>query len=296
MSFVDERSRMVERQLAARGIADERVLEAFREVPREAFVPAALVERAYEDLPLEIGEGQTISQPYVVAVTLAALQLSPRDRVLEVGTGSGYAAALLGRVAAEVRTIERLPSLAEQARQRLDRLGYKNVRVRCGDGTMGWPEAAPFQGIAVAAGGPELPRALLYQLAPGGRLVMPVGRDEASQVLVRVTREGQDAFREEPIVSVRFVPLIGEQGWPEPEGESEEAKHEPRKTGESDEVDAGDGAEGRGREDGPRDRRTDSGLHAPRERSRGGGQRMRDRVRDRVRELVRGAINKRAGR
>jgi protein-L-isoaspartate(D-aspartate) O-methyltransferase len=222
MSFVEERSRMVARQLAARGIADRRVLEAFRQVPREAFVPPALVERAYEDSPLDIGYGQTISQPYIVAVTMEALRLSPGDRVLDVGTGSGYAAALLGQVAGEVFSIERLPALAEAARRRLALLGYDNVRVRCGDGTLGWREEAPFDAIAVAAGGPELPRALLYQLAPGGRLVMPVGRDDASQVLVRVVREGKDEFREEPIVQVRFVPLIGELGWPEPADEASE--------------------------------------------------------------------------
>lgn len=282
MSFVEERSRMVAQQLAARGIVDRRVLEAFRRVPREAFVPPALVDRAYDDQPLEIGEGQTISQPYIVAVTIAALGLAPGDRVLEVGTGSGYAAALLGEVAAEVFTIERIPALAEEARQRLVALGYANVHVRCGDGTLGWPDAAPYDGIAVAAGGPEVPRALLYQLAPGGRLVIPVGRDETSQVLVRVVREGQDEFREEPIVQVRFVPLIGEQGWPE---EPPRGEHIERDDGRQRDERGERGGRG---EDAP-GRRPGSGLHATRERgiSRSRGRSLGVRMRDRVRELVR---------
>lgn len=226
MSFVEQRVEMVERQLAARGIADPRVLAAFASVPRERFVPDELIDRAYDDMPLAIGEGQTISQPYIVAVTVEALQLRPGDRVLEVGTGSGYAAAVLSRVAGEVITIERIPALAEEARRRLAALGYSHVHVRCGDGTLGWPAGAPYDAIAVAAGGPELPRALLSQLAPGGRLVIPVGPEETSQVLVRVVREGAEGrggdegdvrFREEPIVQVRFVPLIGAQGWAEGE-------------------------------------------------------------------------------
>jgi len=210
-----EREGMVQRQLTARGISDERVLAAFRSVRREDFVPQSLREFAYEDTPLPIGSEQTISQPYIVAVTLEALGLRGQERVLEIGTGSGYSAALLSRLAREVYTVERLEPLAEEARRRLPRLGYDNVRVRCGDGTLGWPDHAPYDAIAVAAGGPEIPKALLDQLAPQGRLVIPVGADESSQVLVRVIAEGNGRFHQEPIAGVRFVPLIGEQGWPE---------------------------------------------------------------------------------
>jgi protein-L-isoaspartate(D-aspartate) O-methyltransferase len=218
MSSFEERTRMVDLQLAGRGIEDPRVLEAFRTVPRETFLPDSMAEFAYQDSPLPIGEGQTISQPYIVAVTIEALRLGENDRVLEIGTGSGYAAAVLSRVAKEVFTVERIEALAGEARERLTRLGYRNVHVLCGDGTLGWPDHAPYDAIAVAAGGPEIPRALLSQLAPGGRLVIPVGSDESSQTLMRVTREGEDQFREEPIASVRFVPLIGVQGWPEEKG------------------------------------------------------------------------------
>lgn len=207
---------MVERHLAGRGIDDPRVLEAFRTVPREEFVPQDLVSQAYSDRPLPIGDGQTISQPYIVALTVSALELRGHERVLEIGAGSGYAAAVLGALVSQVFTVERLAPLAEQARERLARLGFRNVHVRCGDGTLGWPEHAPYDAIAVAAGGPEVPRALLEQLAPGGRLVMPVGADETSQMLLRVTREPDGSFRTEPLGEVRFVPLIGKQGWPEP--------------------------------------------------------------------------------
>lgn len=209
-----QRCKMVDMQLAWRGIADPRLLEAFRAVPREDFVPTALADRAYEDNPLPIGDGQTISQPYIVAVTIDALKLSGNERVLEVGTGSGYAAAVLSRLAREVFTVERLGSLADEARARLDRLGYQNISVLCGDGTLGCPEHAPYDAIAVAAGGPVVPQALTSQLALGGRLVIPVGPDKHSQVLVRVTREDEQCFRQEDITQVRFVPLIGEQGWP----------------------------------------------------------------------------------
>jgi protein-L-isoaspartate(D-aspartate) O-methyltransferase len=208
---------MVDLQLAGRGIADPRVLAAFRDVPREAFLPEGLVEFAYQDAPLPIGDGQTISQPYIVAVMIEALELRGDERVLEVGAGSGYAAALLSRLAREVFTVERLPSLAEQARARLARLGYGNIQVLCGDGTLGWAEHAPYDAIVVAAGGPEIPPALLSQLAPRGRLVIPVGADATSQVLMRVVREGESKFRREAMAPVRFVPLIGEQGWPEKE-------------------------------------------------------------------------------
>jgi protein-L-isoaspartate(D-aspartate) O-methyltransferase len=217
MSSEQARAEMVERQLAGRGISDPLVLEAFRTVPREAFVPAELAEFAYRDAPLPIGEDQTISQPYIVALTTEALGLKGGERVLEIGTGSGYAAAVLSRAAGQVFTVERREALAGAARERLRRLGYTNVEVLHGDGTLGWPEHAPYDAIAVAAGGPQVPKALLAQLAPGGRLVIPVGADEATQVLTRVTRVGADEFREEPLIEVRFVPLIGVQGWPEEE-------------------------------------------------------------------------------
>jgi protein-L-isoaspartate(D-aspartate) O-methyltransferase len=212
-AFSERRAQLVE-QLARRGIRNPAVLDAVRSIPREAFVPKALAEFAYDDAPLPIGEGQTISQPYIVALTLETLELRGGERVLDVGTGSGYAAAVVSRIAREVYSIERVESLATAARDRLERLGYSNVHVICGDGSRGWPEHAPYDAIAVAAGGPKIPEALLQQLAIGGRLVMPVG-PEASQTLVRITRESESDFRQEDITSVRFVPLIGEEGWSE---------------------------------------------------------------------------------
>lgn len=213
MADREDREQMIEWDLARRGIVDPRVLDAFRRIPREAFVPPDMLGLAYADEPLPIGEGQTISQPYVVALTAEALQLRGHERVLDVGTGSGYAAAILSLLAAEVVTIERFSSLADAARERLARLGFDNVRGVCGDGSIGWPERAPYEAIAVAASAPVVPDALRGQLAVGGRLVIPVGRDSASQVLMRVTREGPTTFREESLGEVRFVPLIGAQGW-----------------------------------------------------------------------------------
>lgn len=214
MSYADERSQMVELQLARRGITDQRLLDAFRSVPREEFLPPDLAEFAYRDTPLPISEGQTISQPYIVALTIDALNLRGDERVLEIGTGSGYAAAVLSLLAKEVFTVERLKPLAEQAQARLARLGYQNVRVLHGDGTLGWPEYAPYDAIAVAAGGPEIPEQLREQLSLGGRMVIPVGSD-ASQSLVQLVREDEARFRQKDLTPVRFVPLIGEQGWPE---------------------------------------------------------------------------------
>ena len=203
---------MVARQIRARGVRDPRVLAAMTAVPRESFLPAALAEFAYEDRPLPIAAEQTISQPYIVALMTEALGLRPDEDVLEIGTGSGYAAAVLAHVARRVYTIERHPELAEGARDRLMELGYGNVEVRCGDGTLGWSAHAPFGGIVVAAGGPDLPQTLLDQLAIGGRLVMPVG-ESREQELVRVTRTSEHEYRREDLGAVMFVPLIGEHGW-----------------------------------------------------------------------------------
>jgi protein-L-isoaspartate(D-aspartate) O-methyltransferase len=211
--MADKRREMVARQIAPRGITDRAVLDAMRTVPREAFVPETQAEFAYDDTPLPIEAGQTISQPYIVALMAAALELSPTDRVLEVGAGSGYAAAILSRMAAEVYAIERHAELAELACRRLRELGYDNVEVRHGDGTMGWPEHAPYHGIAVAAGGPSVPETLREQLAVGGRLVIPVGTTPRDQQLIRVTRTSERDYREESLGAVRFVPLIGAQGW-----------------------------------------------------------------------------------
>lgn len=208
------RQRMVELQLARRGIDDARVLDAMRLVPRERFVEPGHEARAHDDGPLPIGEGQTISQPYIVALMVTAAALKPGDRALEVGAGSGYAAAVLSRIAADVYAIERHPVLGEAARRRVAELGYDNIALRVGDGTLGWPEAAPFDAILVAAGGPHPPPALKAQLAVGGRLVIPVGPAE-DQKLLKITRTGETDYSEECLAGVRFVPLIGRQGWDE---------------------------------------------------------------------------------
>jgi protein-L-isoaspartate(D-aspartate) O-methyltransferase len=207
------REEMVRKQIAARGVRDRAVLAAMRTVPREAFLSPELEEFAYTDAPLPIAHGQTISQPYIVALMAAAVAPRPGDRVLEVGTGSGYAAAVLSRVAREVYTVERHEELARVAAARLAGLGFANVSVRHGDGTLGWLEHAPYDAIVVSAGGPRIPRALLDQLAPGGRLVIPVGEGRGVQQLVRVVREADGGFRQEDLGDVRFVPLIGAQGW-----------------------------------------------------------------------------------
>jgi protein-L-isoaspartate(D-aspartate) O-methyltransferase len=214
---VERARRRLVQHLAARGIRDPAVLMAMGKVPRDRFVPSHLEADAYDDWALPIGEGQTISQPYVVALMTEALRLTSRDHVLEIGTGSGYAAAVLAEIAAQVYTIERLPRLAASARERLSALGYTTVQVRCADGTLGWPEHAPFDAIVVTAGGPEVPRALLDELAVGGRLVMPVGRETTAQELVRVTRRGTDEYQSENLGGVAFVPLIGAEGWSEKE-------------------------------------------------------------------------------
>lgn len=212
--FEHRRHEMVETQIARRGVRDRWVLDALRSVPRERFVPERLAEFAYEDTPLPIANEQTISQPYVVALMAEALELSPRDRVLEIGAGSGYAAAVLGRIAREVWAVERHEALAREGAERLAALGSENVHVVHGDGTLGWPGSAPYDAIVVAAGGPEVPPALLDQLAPGGRLVIPVGPDPRTQSLLRVRRTERGLVHED-LGAVRFVPLIGEQGWGE---------------------------------------------------------------------------------
>jgi protein-L-isoaspartate(D-aspartate) O-methyltransferase len=204
---------MVSEHLLARGIHDGAVIRAMREVPREAFLPPGMALFAYDDGPLPIDAGQTISQPYIVAYMIEALELQGKERVLEIGTGSGYAAAVLSRCALEVFTVERIASLAENARSRLQALGYHNVTVHLGDGTLGWQEHAPYHAIVVTAGAPELPAELLNQLAPQGRLVIPVGPTQHLQTLVRVSRVGESDFHREELCGVRFVPLIGEQGW-----------------------------------------------------------------------------------
>ena len=211
-----ERGRMVDRQIAGRGIGDALVLEAMRQVPRELFVAPELEEFAYADSPLPITQEQTISQPYIVAFMSEAAAVKPGDKVLEIGTGSGYGAAVLGRTAEQVYTIERHQSLADTARWRLSGLGYRNIEVRQGDGTLGWPEAAPFDAIIVTAGGPEIPDTLRRQLKPDGRLVIPVGALAGEQRLLKVVRDGEHEFHEEDLGPVRFVPLIGAHGWEAP--------------------------------------------------------------------------------
>lgn len=205
--------RMVHRQIERRGIRDPRVLAAMRKVERAAFLPDAMREFAYEDTALPIEEGQTMSQPYIVARMAEAAEISSGDRVLEVGAGSGYAAAVFGELAARVYAIERHAALAQLAESRLRSLGYGNVDVRAGDGTLGWPEAAPFDVIIASAGGPRVPEALRGQLAIGGRLIMPVGETRSRQHLVRVTRTGKADFEQEILERVMFVPLIGAEGW-----------------------------------------------------------------------------------
>ena len=210
------RARMVTSQLRGRDITHPGVLDAMGRVPRHRFVPPGLESQAYDDNPLPIGDGQTISQPYIVALMLEAARIGPADRLLEVGSGSGYATAVASRIAARVYAIERVDSLCEEARERLAALGYADrTELRCGDGSAGWPEAAPFDAIVVSAGAPAAPEALKAQLADGGRLVLPIGADAHSQRLVRLTRLGATLFDEETLCAVRFVPLIGAQAWPD---------------------------------------------------------------------------------
>ncbi len=205
------RRRMVEAQIRDRGVSDPNVLEAMLKVPRHLFVEEALRSQAYGDYPLQIGEHQTISQPYIVAVMTEALGLTKSDRVLEIGTGSGYQAAVLAELAEKVYSIERIRSLMIKARQTLDRLGYPNILIKLGDGTMGWPEEGPFDAIIVTAGAPDIPEPLIEQLAPGGRLVIPVG-DRGTQMLKKITKT-EDGPLTQTMIPCRFVRLIGQHGW-----------------------------------------------------------------------------------
>jgi len=211
--FREERLAMVEDQLRARGIRDERVLAAMAKIQRHLFVPLGSHSEAYEDRPLSIGEGQTISQPYMVAIMTQFLDLKGDERVLEIGTGSGYQAAVLAELAHRVFTVERLPALLKKAEAVLKELAYENIRFQCGDGTQGWVEQAPFDGIIVTAGAPEVPQTLKEQLSEEGRLVIPVG-PRYSQSLLKVTKKGSH-FHEEDITGCVFVPLLGKFGWKE---------------------------------------------------------------------------------
>jgi len=213
--FAPDREEMVETQLRLRGIRDQRVLDAMTKVTRHMFVPVDQQGRAYRDGPLPIGLDQTISQPYVVALTCELLELKPEDMVLDVGVGSGYAAAVLSELAARVVGIERLPELAERARNTLASGGYNTVEVRCADGTLGCPDKAPFDAIAVAAGAPSVPDSLKRQLKVGGRLVIPVGLSRRLQNLVRVRRVSEKEFKTDDLGGVVYVPLIGAEGWSE---------------------------------------------------------------------------------
>jgi protein-L-isoaspartate(D-aspartate) O-methyltransferase len=205
--YAKDREAMVERQIAARGVKDARTLDAMRKVPRHLFVPPELASEAYADHPLPIGHRQTISQPYIVAFMTEALHLDGDDTVLEIGTGSGYQAAVLAEIVSRVYSIEIVKPLAQESRERLKRLGYANVEVRAGDGYQGWPEAAPFDAIIVTAAAPRIPEPLKQQLREGGRLILPVG--DSWQELVVVTRRG-DRFEEDRVLPVRFVPMTGE--------------------------------------------------------------------------------------
>ncbi|MGA2400844.1 MAG: protein-L-isoaspartate(D-aspartate) O-methyltransferase [Syntrophobacteraceae bacterium] len=213
MNFKKARERMVETQIAARGVHDERVLDAMRKVPRHLFVDEALRDQAYSDHPLPIAEKQTISQPYIVALMTESLELKGAEKVLEIGTGSGYQSAILAELADRVFSIERYPELAYRANSILRKLGYQNVIVRVGDGSLGWPDDAPFDGIVVTAGTPKIPQPLIDQMAMGGRLVVPVG-DRFGQDLILVRRVAE-GIKKTNLGGVRFVDLVGKWGWKE---------------------------------------------------------------------------------
>jgi len=212
MNFDIARKRMVETQIISRGIKDRRLLEAMLKVPRHVFVEEAMAAQAYSDTPLPIGEKQTISQPYMVALMTELLELSGKEKVLEIGTGSGYQAAILATMADRVYTVERIRPLALKARKALDSLGLLNVNIKVSDGTIGWEEEAPFDAIIVTAGAPDIPQKLVEQLAPGGRLVIPVG-NQFEQVLVRVIKQEDGSLVRENVTGCRFVKLVGKYGW-----------------------------------------------------------------------------------
>ncbi len=215
-AFARAREAMVAEQIAARGIRDPLVLAAMRKVPREEFVPEPYRAHAYDDSALPIGSGQTISQPYIVALMIEAMGLEGGEHVLEVGSGSGYAAAVMAAIAADVIGIERQPELARRAKETLARLGCDTVTIIEGDGTLGYAPGAPYDAILVSAAAPRVPPALIEQLRPGGRLVLPVGRVRAHQVVRRIEKAADGSLSEEEITGVRFVPLVGEQGWKAP--------------------------------------------------------------------------------
>ncbi|MCG6910183.1 MAG: protein-L-isoaspartate(D-aspartate) O-methyltransferase [Deltaproteobacteria bacterium] len=206
-----QRLEMVKKQIEARGVSDRLVLDAMRKVPRHLFVSEALADQAYGDFPLPIGDQQTISQPYIVAEMTQALELKPDDRVLEIGTGSGYQAAILAEVVFRVYTVERLHRLFIKTRRLFDELRYHNIVTRYSDGTMGWQDESPFDAIVITAGAPRIPEALVGQLAIGGRMVLPVG-DQRSQELIKIRKE-EDGIHQSSLGGCRFVKLVGEQGW-----------------------------------------------------------------------------------
>lgn len=211
--FTTLRERMIDRQIAARGLDDPLLLDAFRAVPREQFLGGNHADYAYQDSPLPIESGQTISQPYIVALTIYAAGIQPGHKVLEVGAGSGYAAAVIGQIAGTVIAVERHHELVELAQVRMRRLGYRNVKIVEGDGTLGWPEEAPFDAIVAAASGSHVPQSWIAQLKPGGRIVMPIGDPHSVQSLIKVIKDEDGTLRRENLGGVRFVPLIGAEGF-----------------------------------------------------------------------------------
>lgn len=208
------RKAMVDEQLIGRGISDEKVLAAFRKVPRHEFVEKRLINSAYNDYPLPIGSGQTISQPYIVALMTQGLKLKGGEKILEIGTGSGYQAAILASIAKEVYSVERFKELADTAEKRLQKLGYNNIKIKIGDGTLGWEEFAPYDGIIVTAGSPGVPESLVKQLKDGGRMLIPVGSGWFGQILMLIEKTG-DTVRAGELCGCAFVPLIGKEGWSE---------------------------------------------------------------------------------
>lgn len=211
--YAELRERMVDRQIAARGLDNPILLAAFRAVPREQFVASSYAGYAYQDSPLPIENGQTISQPYIVALTIDAAGIGKGDKVLEVGAGSGYAAAVIGQIADRVIAVERHSELVSLARQRMERLGYNNVHIVEGDGTLGWPDEAPYDSIVAAASGSHVPKSWIDQLKPGGRIVMPLGHPGSAQSLIKVTKREDGTLDREDLGGVRFVPLIGQEGF-----------------------------------------------------------------------------------